>query len=67
MDTTSLTVGVLAGAVGFPYFIYGKKYNKQVMMISGIVLCVYPYFIGNHLLLILIGIVLTLLPLFIRH
>ena len=66
MDVMSLTVGILAGAVGFPYFIYGKKYKKQVMMISGIILCVYPYFVGNHFLLISIAIAFTLLPLFIR-
>lgn len=67
MDATTLTVGILAGAVGFPYFIYGKKYDKQVMMISGIILCVYPYFVDNHFLLISMAIILSIVPLFIRR
>ena len=39
---TGLWVGVLAGAVGMGYFIYGKRQAKYVPMIAGVLLCVYP-------------------------
>ena len=51
----SLWVGMIAGAFGVGYFIYGKKQQKLVPMIAGVLLCVYPYFTDNLLLLLAIG------------
>ena len=39
---SGLWLGVLAGAVGMGYFIYGKRQAKYVPMIAGVLLCVYP-------------------------
>ena len=61
----SLLVGMIAGAFGVGYFIYGKKQQKLVPMLSGVLLCIYPYFTDNVWLLIAIGAALLAAPFFI--
>jgi hypothetical protein len=58
----SLLFGVVAGAIGLGYFIYGKRQVKIVPMVAGALLCVYPYFVDNLLWLALIGLVLVVAP-----
>ena len=67
MNTTSLVFGVLYGSIGLGYLIYGRRQQKGIALISGIVLCVFPYFISNIVLLILIGLPLIALPFYIRY
>jgi hypothetical protein len=54
------------GAAGFGYFLYGRKQRVAMPFVSGVLLCVFPYFINNIYLLVFIGIVLLALPYFIR-
>ena len=54
---------MIAGVFGMAYFVYGKRQNKFAPMISGVVLCVYPYFIDSLLWLCVIGAVLLVAPL----
>jgi hypothetical protein len=58
----TLIVGVLASALGAGYFMYGKRQAKAVPMVTGALLCVYPYFVDGTLWLILIGAVLAVAP-----
>jgi len=58
----SLIVGVIAGAIGMGYFIYGKRQTRIVPMVAGALLCVYPYFVDNLLWLSLIGLALVVAP-----
>ena len=58
--------GVLFGGIGLGFFIYGKKQQAVVPLISGIALCVYPYFVSNVYLLVIVGCVLMAIPYFIR-
>ena len=68
MDSmTSIMWGMLFGAIGMGYFVYGKKQQRAVALISGIALMVFPYFVSSVYLSILIGIVLMALPFFIRY
>jgi hypothetical protein len=67
MNTTSLVFGVLYGSIGFGYLIYGRKQQKGIALLSGIVLCAFPYFISNIVLLVVIGLVLIALPFYIRY
>ena len=53
---------MLFGTVGIGYFVYGRKRGAVVPLICGVALMVYPYFIANVALLIVIGIVLTAVP-----
>jgi len=59
-------LSVMFGSFGIGYFIYGKKQTMFMPMITGIVLCVFPYFVSNPYLLGGIGIVLMALPFLIR-
>ena len=58
----SLIFGILAGAAGAGYFIYGKRQSKLVPMTAGILLCVYPYFTDSVLWLSIIGSLLIAAP-----
>jgi hypothetical protein len=66
-DTVTFMVYLLFGAIGFGYFIYGKRQSKVVPLICGVGLIVYPYFITNTVLLFVIGVVFLGLPYFIRY
>lgn len=59
--------GVLFGSIGMGYFIYGKKQRRGIALLSGVVLCAFPYFIANILLMILIGIIFMALPYFVKY
>ncbi|HFB64232.1 MAG TPA: amino acid transport protein [Aeromonadales bacterium] len=67
MTSTALLLwGVVFSAVGLGYFIYGRKQKTVVPLVCGLVLMIYPYFVGNVYVLIFIGIVVALLPKYIR-
>jgi hypothetical protein len=66
MDPNTLLVGMIAGCVGAGYFMYGKKQEKPVPMLCGIALMVYPYFFTDLLVLLGIGVILMILPLFVE-
>jgi hypothetical protein len=57
---------VLFGSIGLGYFIYGKKQRAVVPLVCGLVLMLFPYFISNVVLLVVIGAVLTAIPYFLR-
>lgn len=62
MNTATLLWGVLFSAIGLGFFIYGKRQRMAVPLICGISLMVYPYFVTNTYLLVVIGIALMSLP-----
>jgi hypothetical protein len=67
LDTVAVLIwGMLFGAIGFGYFLYGKKQKAIVPLCVGIVLCVFPYFIANVYVLVLAGLVLMAIPYFVR-
>jgi hypothetical protein len=67
MDNPSLLIwGVIFGAIGFAFFVYGKKQRAIVPLFTGMALCVFPYFISNVYLLVLVGGILTAVPYFVR-
>jgi hypothetical protein len=67
MDSTAVLLwGLLFGSIGFGYFLYGKKQKAAVPLITGIVLCVVPYFIANVYALVMVGVVLMAIPFILR-
>ena len=66
MSTALLLWGLLFGSIGLGFFIYGKQQRAVVPLICGLVLMVFPYFVANTLLLVLIGAALVAIPYFIR-
>ncbi|PPD49114.1 MAG: hypothetical protein CTY16_04860 [Methylobacter sp.] len=63
---SELLWGVLFGSVGFGFFIYGKKQSMLVPLVCGLALMVYPYFMPNAVVLVLVGLVLVAVPYFYR-
>jgi len=57
-----LVAGIIAGAFGMAYFVYGKRQSKVVPVVAGVLLCVYPYFTENPYALIAIGAALLAAP-----
>jgi len=57
---------MLFGAAGIGFFVYGKRQQAIVPLFAGIALCVFPYFISNVYVLVLVGVALMALPYFVR-
>lgn len=66
MTTASLLWGLLFGSIGTAMFIYGKKQSVFMPMACGASLVIYPFFVTQTLWLVVIGVVLTGLPYFVR-
>ena len=61
-----LALNLLLGSCGLAYFVYGKKNGALVPLICGICLMIIPYFISGLVPVLLVGLVLILLPRFVR-
>ncbi len=66
MNTAQLLWGVLFGALGAGYALYGKKQGAIVPLISGLALMVFPYFVSNTWVMVLVGAALSAAPFFIK-
>lgn len=66
MDTATLFWGILFGSIGLGFFVYGKKQQAIVPLISGLGLMLIPYFIANPYFLVGTGILLLAAPFFLR-
>jgi hypothetical protein len=66
LSTAALLWSVLFGAIGIGYFIYGKRQRVIVPLVAGLALMLFPYFISNTWVMVLIGAALTVVPYFIR-
>jgi hypothetical protein len=67
LDSTAVLIwGMLFGAIGFGYFLYGKKQKAIIPLCVGIVLCVFPYFIADVYVLVGVGVILVAIPYFVR-
>jgi CHASE2 domain-containing sensor protein len=68
MNTTTafLLWGVLFSSIGFGFFLYGKKEKNIVVFVCGVGLMAYPYFVSNTYILFLLGVVITVIPYFLR-
>ncbi len=63
MDSgATLLWGVLFGSIGMGYFVYGKKQGRVMPLLSGVALMIFPYFVSNTVVMVLIGILLAVLP-----
>jgi hypothetical protein len=67
LNTATLLWGVVFGAVGLGFFVYGKKQSAIVPLACGVALMAVPYFISNLALLIGAGVALVAIPYFVRY
>lgn len=58
----TLFLGLVFGAIGTGFFIYGKKQHDAVILLTGVALAIYPYFFDNVWLVLLIGAALSAVP-----
>jgi hypothetical protein len=66
VSTSSLLWGLLFGSIGLGFVIYGRKQRAVVPLLSGLGLMVFPYFVSNNILLVVIGVLLMAMPYFFR-
>jgi hypothetical protein len=58
--------GLLFGSIGLGFFMYGRKQRAVVPLVCGLGLMVFPYFVTNTVLLVLIGVALMTIPYFLK-
>ncbi len=65
-STATILWAMFFGAIGLGFFTYGKRQRKMVPLFCGVALFVFPYFISNVYIMVLIGFGIVVLPYFIR-
>jgi len=65
-NPASIMWGVLFGSVGMGYLMYGRRERRGIALLSGVVLCVFPYFISSVVLMFAVAFVVMALPYFLR-
>ena len=65
-SSTNLFLAIFFGAIGLGFFTYGRRQRAVVPFVAGIMLLIFPYFVTNVYLLVIIGIVIIATPYFIR-
>ena len=63
---SQLIWGLLFGAIGFGFALYGKRQRAGIPLVAGIGLMVIPYFLSNVYALVIAGVALMALPYFVR-
>lgn len=58
----TLFLGLIFGAVGTVYFVWGKKQHDALFLVTGVILVIYPYLFTNVWLVLLVGAALSVFP-----
>ncbi len=66
MSTGNLLLGLLIGAIGAAYFMYGRKQQQLMPLLAGILLCVLPMGIEDSLVLCAASAVCAAAPFLLR-
>src|SRR5260221_8732969 len=61
-SVSTLVIGIITGALGVAYIVYGRRQTKFVPLIAGVFLCAYPYFIDSLVWLCVVGALLLAAP-----
>lgn len=59
---TTFVIGIVTGAFGLAYIVYGRRHAKFMPLIAGVFLCAYPYFIDSVVWLCIVGALLLAGP-----
>lgn len=52
MSTSNLLPGLIVSAVGAGYFLYGRRQQRLIPLLAGILMCVLPIALDDTLLLL---------------
>lgn len=55
LDAGSILASLVVSGVGTVAFLYGKRQSRVPHMALGIVMCIFPYFLSNWIIILLIG------------
>jgi hypothetical protein len=66
MGTANLWWGMLFGAIGTGYCVSGKRQSAPIPLLCGIGLLVFPWFVSNAWIMVLVGAALMAIPRFVR-
>ncbi|WDZ52277.1 amino acid transport protein [Acinetobacter vivianii] len=66
MNATQLFLSVIFSSIGLGYFLYGKKQKMTVPLVCGLVLMLFTYFIDSTAIISIIGVILSVVPYFLR-
>jgi hypothetical protein len=55
-DTNVLFLSLVTSGIGFVLFVYGKKQQRTPQFVAGLILMVYPYFVGTLALSVAIAV-----------
>lgn len=66
MDTATILWSLLFGSIGMGYFIYGKRQAQAVVRYTGLALMLFPYVVGDTVVMVVTGVILLLVPRFIK-
>jgi hypothetical protein len=58
--------GVIFGAIGTGFFVYGKRQSAPVPLACGLLLMVFPYFVSSAWATVVVGALLMAIPYFLR-
>ncbi len=58
----TLFFGLLFGAIGSGFLIYGKREHSSIDLVTGFLLVVYPYFFSNPVVIVVVGALLIAIP-----
>jgi len=61
-STTNLLIGIITGALGVAYIVYGRRQAKFIPLIAGLSLCAYSFFIDSWVWLCVVGVLLVAAP-----
>ncbi len=62
MTMMTIVFGILFGAVGGVYIALGRKTYDPTYLVTGAALIFYPYFFSNAFVIVIIGAILTAIP-----
>jgi hypothetical protein len=61
-DPVILVISFIFSIIGTGYFVYGRKQSRFLTMMAGVALGVFPYFVSNVWIIVLVGAALTAVP-----
>ena len=59
---STFIIGIITGALGVGYIVYGRRQTKFVPVFAGVALCAYSYFFDSVVWLCIVGALLLAAP-----
>jgi hypothetical protein len=62
LNIPSLFLMLIFSSIGFGYFLYGKRQQEFVFLLTGLGLMIYPYIVSGTFAVTAVGLVLLAVP-----